>query len=51
MARLPKPGLSRPFLGLGPGALGIGKNSGVFLKIGKKQDIFCYPSCIQPECF
>ena len=29
-------GLSHPFLGLGPGALGIGKNSGVFLKIGKK---------------
>ena len=28
-------GLSHPFLGLGPGALGIGENSGVFLKIGK----------------
>ena len=32
----PISGLSHPLLGLGPGALGIGKNCGILLKIGKK---------------
>ena len=32
-----------PLFGTGARALGIGKNSGVSLKSGKKHDIFCYP--------
>ena len=36
------PGLSHPFLGMGPGAHGIGKISGVLTKIGKFDIVLMY---------
>ena len=38
---LAMPGLSHPFLGMGPGPLELGKNSVVLIKIGKKYKVLC----------